>query len=116
MDYTAATLADWLKISPDSDPDNLAMIVAAVRSYVDGLPDQCVDKVPDPADPTGATLVWADSVHLAARMLGSRLYRRRNSPSGVEAFGADGATYVARYDPDVARLLHLDRFAQPQVG
>ena len=48
-------------------------------------------------------------------MLAARLFRRRNSPGGVEAF-TDGAVYVARTDPDVAALLSIGPYKPPQVG
>lgn len=50
---------------------------------------------------------------LGAVMLAARLYARRNSPGGVVALGELGATYVARADPDVVRLLGL---GAPRVG
>ena len=53
---------------------------------------------------------------LAATMLAARLYRRRNSPDGVQAMTDAGAWYVARTDPDVARLLRIDQYISPQVG
>jgi hypothetical protein len=51
-----------------------------------------------------------------ANMLAVRLYNRRNSPAGVAAFGAEGAAYVTRNDPDVALLLQIGAYARPQVG
>src|SRR5688500_15329229 len=44
---------------------------------------------------------------LGATMLAFRIYRRRNSASGIEAFGSDGAVYTQRNDPDIAQLLGL---------
>jgi len=49
-------------------------------------------------------------------MLAARMYRRRNSPSGVEAITDAGTSFVARYDSDISRLLRLDGFAQPRIG
>ena len=46
-------------------------------------------------------------------MLASRMYRRRNSPTGIDTITADGVTYVTRYDSDIASMLRLD---SPQVG
>jgi hypothetical protein len=34
----------------------------------------------------------------------------------VEAFGAQGAVYVNRNDPDIAQLLKLGSWSAPQVG
>lgn len=60
--------------------------------------------------------VWPDDVTLGATMLAARLWRRRNSPEGVATFGADGALYVSRTDPDIAQLLQLGQYAPPVVG
>ena len=46
-------------------------------------------------------------------MLAARLYRRRNSPNGLETITADGVAYVARYDSDIAAMLATD---YPTVG
>jgi hypothetical protein len=52
-----------------------------------------------------------------AVQLAARLWRRRNSPEGVAALGADGAVYVQRTDPDVAMLLGMgSMYAPPAVG
>lgn len=59
---------------------------------------------------------WPADVTEGAMMLAARLYRRRNSASGVEAFGAEGVLYVRRNDPDIALLLELGEYAGPQVG
>jgi hypothetical protein len=49
-------------------------------------------------------------------MMAGRLFRRRESPAGVAAFGELGAVYVMRNDPDVAMLLGLGSWAKPMVG
>jgi hypothetical protein len=49
-------------------------------------------------------------------MLAGRLWRRRNSPAGVESFAGDAAVYVSRNDPDVAQLLGLGAYTPPAVG
>jgi len=58
----------------------------------------------------------AADVVLGANMLAARLYRRKNSPDGVLPFGAEGAVYVQRNDPDVAQLLGLGTWAKPVIG
>jgi hypothetical protein len=57
-----------------------------------------------------------DAQALGAKMLGARLYRRRNTPEGVATFASEGAVYVSRNDPDVALLLGLGAYAPPVVG
>ena len=46
-----------------------------------------------------------------------RLYRRRNSPAGVESFSdIGGAVYVQRNDPDIAMMLGIGTYARPVIG
>ena len=57
---------------------------------------------------------WTKQTWQGATMLAARLIRRRNSPAGIDGFGADGAAaYVSRNDPDVATLLRLNL---PAIG
>lgn len=49
-------------------------------------------------------------------MLVARLYRRRNSPGGIEALGETGPVYISRRDPDIAMLLGLGEYTRPAVG
>lgn len=71
-----------------------------------------------PAYPTapGPPPQWPDYVTLGGTMLAARLWRRKDSPSGVEAFTDQGAVYVSRNDPDVAQLLGIGTFTPPVVG
>lgn len=59
---------------------------------------------------------WPADIVKGANMLAGRLYRRRNSPNGVESFGDLGPVYVQRRDPDIAMLLHIGSHAFPGVG
>lgn len=59
---------------------------------------------------------WPGDVELGTVMLAARLYRRRNSPDGVQAMTDAGAAYVARNDPDIAMLLQVGAYARPAVG
>lgn len=56
------------------------------------------------------------AVKLGAEMLAARLWRRRQSSTGVETLGDIGTIYVARYDPDIAQLLGIGSYAPPSVG
>ena len=110
---TARQVSDWLGgVGTPADPDdpNLLLCVAAVNAMVAALPTAA--KVTTEAGGEQ----WADQTVTGAIMLAARLVRRRNSPAGVEAFTDTGAAYVARYDPDIARMLRLDRFTPPQIG
>jgi hypothetical protein len=59
---------------------------------------------------------WPAHVILGGTMLATRLWRRKDSPSGVEAFTDQGAVYVSRNDPDVALLLSIGNYSAPRVG
>lgn len=89
----------------------LQLRVDAVNRWVRQLPiasDALTYGTPPPA--------WPGDVILGSLMLSTRLWRRKDSPSGVEAFTDQGAIYVQRNDPDVAQLLHLGTFTAPLVG
>lgn len=59
---------------------------------------------------------WPADITRGANMLAGRLYRRKNSPGGIESFGDLGPVYVQRRDPDIAMLLSIGTHAFPQVG
>lgn len=106
LDAFAEAVAVQLALPPGDVQRELlagpcAATIALVSSWHD-LPD-------DPAD-------WPAHRHEGAVMLAARLHRRRNSPSGVEAFNEMGAVYVQRNDPDVALLLGLGAHTEPRVG
>jgi len=95
---------------PERD-QRVLLRVAAVNAWVRDLPvasDALTFGDPPPA--------WPDSLVLGATMLATRLWRRKDSPSGVEAFTDQGAVYVSRNDPDVAQLLRLGSYTPPMVG
>lgn len=87
-----------------SEDDALSGPVAAVNSLVRGWLKPDAEGVWDPRHVFGADL------------LAARLYRRKDSPAGVVAFGVEGAAYVQRNDPDVALLLQMGAYAAPRVG
>lgn len=89
----------------------LQLRVDAVNAFVRSLPvasDALTYGVTPPA--------WPPYVSLGATMLTTRLWRRKDSPSGVETFTDQGAVYVSRNDPDVAQLLKLGNYSPPRVG
>lgn len=96
-----------LAITDDDDDERLEFIIAAVNSQVRTWPvaESGVD-----ADQ------WPVRIQLGAVMLCTRLFRRKNSPAGVESFGSQGAVYVQRNDPDIAMLLGLGSWSAPAVG
>ena len=95
-------------------PDNearVALRVDAVNSLVRSLPVAA-----DALTYSDTPPAWPPYVTLGATMLACRLWRRKDSPSGVETFTDQGAVYVSRNDPDVAQLLQLGSYAKPLVG
>ena len=102
MAITAADVTGWTD-DLGSDPDALAVVVAAVNAWVDTLP----------ASTLGPGGGWPDYMTAGAVMLAARIYRRRNSPNGIESMTDLATTYVTRYDPDISRMLRL---SMPVVG
>lgn len=85
-----------------ADDQLLEWVTDAVNAWVEQTP-WVADHVA--ADPDWT---WPPDVEQGAAQLGARLYRRRNTPSGIEAF-TDNLVYVPRRDGDVDLLLHLSR-------
>lgn len=97
----------WLNLNATDDPDLVAAVVEAANSVT----ARYVGEV------SAETIPSESDASLAATMLAARLYRRRNSPEGVQGVTPDGlAIGIVRSDPDIARLLRIDQFSTPQVG
>jgi hypothetical protein len=96
---TVAQVETYLGLAPGQDPDVLAQATDSANAYVARLPWL---QAGDPPALVDTPDVVDGTIKLAAR-----LYRRRNTPSGIEAFGDAGLAYVARQDPEVAMLLRL---------
>ncbi len=104
---TTPRVKAFLSITDTTDDGRIGEVVAAVNATVRGWP-------------CSGTAVGADEftprVVEGATMLAGRLFRRRESPAGVAAFGEMGPVYVMRNDPDVAMLLNLGSWTRPQIG
>ena len=88
------------------EPDvHATTVAAAVNAQLAGY-DWLTTTPADTQEPTAPA-------KLGALMLAARLHRRRNSAGGLEPLADGGAAYVARTDPDIARLLGLDSHAAP---
>lgn len=99
-------VAGWLTgqdtaVANQVQVDTTAAVNAVVRRFV-----------AVPAD----GVAWESDKVVGAVMLAGRIYTRRNSPAGVATFGAEGAVYVQRNDPDVAMLLGLGPYSPLAVG
>ena len=90
------------KDDPGSDPDgdHMALVVESVNAQVDVWHGQ----------------PWPAGVKYGAIMFAARLYRRRNSVNGVEAFSDMGASYVSRFDADLDRQLLINAWTPPRIG
>ena len=94
----AERVVQWgsLKTATVTD-ESLLNVCGAVIAYVSALP-VVADRVSE--EPS-------EAVYLGMTMLAARLYKRKDTPNGLESFGEWGSSYVSRYDPDVALLLRL---------
>jgi hypothetical protein len=109
-----ADVKRWLRLADAVDDDLVADCAAAVEPQVErSRPDQWIVTVT--ADDVTRVYTPDGEVYQAAVMLAGRVYRRRNSPGGIELF-ADSVAYVARYDPDIQRALRQGAWAMPAVG
>jgi len=123
---TIGEVAGWSRLNPD-DAD-LARIVPAVNAFIRNSCPSAPRHLLYLSEDTGKHwhhphhpgqvpwVIWDADTRLGALMLAARLFRRRNSPNGVEAMTDAGASYVSRYDSDIARLLRIDGFDTPKVG
>lgn len=95
------------KESDTTDDPDLEGVVAATNALVRSW--RCAQDAVDAEE-------WPANVVRGAEMMAGRLFRRRESPAGVAAFGDMGAVYVMRNDPDVAMLLGLGSWSSPGLG
>lgn len=106
---TLGGVRSFLRYEAGDTADNLDLeaVVAGTNALVRTWPCSApaVDQESFPAN-----------VELGANMMAGRLFRRRESPAGVAAFGDMGAVYVMRNDPDVAMLLGLGAWSSGAVG
>ena len=98
------------------DDTRLGAIVAAVNSLVRTWRVSVAAVDDDDVDDVVEEPSWPDRVVYGSTLLATRYFRRKKSPAGVEAMGAQGAVYVMRTDPDVAQLLQLGTHSPPTVG
>jgi hypothetical protein len=96
-----------------TDDTELAAVVAATNALVRTWPCSAPAQTPEGEEPPRG---WPANVERGADMMAGRLFRRRESPAGVAAFGDLGAVYVMRNDPDVAMLLGLGSWSSGAVG
>lgn len=99
---TVTQVKEYLGINDERDDNAITNVVTAVNSLLTSW--------------KGDSDLWPDHWVQGGLMLAARVYRRRNSPAGVESFGELGGVYIQRNDPDVAQLLELGIYKKPVVG
>lgn len=108
MAATPDDVAAWLRLTPSTaDAALLADVCAAVNEWVGRMA-----WIVKHNDSVGS---WPVSADQGAVMLAARMYRRRNTPGGVEAF-TDTVVYVPRRDSDVDQMLRVGSYQMPGVG
>ena len=90
-----------------ADLDVLRALVGARSTNDDDLLSWALEAAGDNIRPRVYEWAWGRSaVQEAVLLKANRLYRRRNSATGVEGFSAEGfAVRVAGSDPDVEELI-----------
>lgn len=111
---TADMVALWLKLDPQPAPGTndaalLELCASSATETAQRYRADCWDTTVTPP------VFAADAeVQTAAIALGGRLYRRRNSPAGIETF-SDSTLYVSRFDPEIERALHMAGYLTPTL-
>jgi hypothetical protein len=114
-----ADVRRWLRDNaqpPANDDLELDRVCRQTEIHVEKVRgDAWYPSDPQTDPPTEVYLPDAEIMQ-GAIMYAARMLRRRNSPAGVETYGGLGATFVARYDPDIDRALRTGAFTPPGVG
>lgn len=106
---TNEAAGQWLQLTGDLTGD--AVLTSCVKAANSVTARYVGDDLSDQTVPT------LDDAKQAATMLAARLYRRRNSPEGIQGITPEGiAIGIVRSDADIARLLRIDAYTVPQVG
>lgn len=94
------------------DADDAALMTDVVRA-VNVLVPATVPRVRALAAGTD----WPDDVLLGAKMQAGKLFTRRRSINGVSGYTEmGGPVYVARWDPDLEKLLQIGQWQKPSFG
>jgi len=104
-----ADVRAWLRLPAGQDDDLIAMCCSAAAVTVERCrPDMWSADEPPVYRPD-------PEVYQGSVMFSAKVYRRRNSPAGVESFG-ESVIYTSTKDAEVAIFLRQGQFAMPAVG
>lgn len=102
----------WLKVTHDTP--QAGAVDSCRQAAADWIQDQRPDLI---VDKDLGTFAATPAIIQAGLLATARLYARQGSPAGLASYGEFGAVEVLRLDPDVTRLLGLDRPSQrPRIG
>lgn len=98
---TSADVFEFIGTPDEPDASVMDTCVDAAVSFV--------ERYKGPADS------WDAATNLGCLMQAAGLFRRRNTPGGIDTFG-ESAMYTRAVDSEVERLLRIGRYAMPRVG
>lgn len=101
---------DWLRLNGQDASDDV--LIHSVCASAEIYAERCRPEFAT-VDPSG--FAPDAECYLAAKMYAAKLYRRRNSPAGIETFG-ETTSFISRFDVDIDRGLHTGDFAGPIVA
>lgn len=108
---TADRVRGWLQLTPGNEGED-----AIITDCVDAA-NSVVGRYAGEDVPADGSVPSATDCRVAATMLAARLYRRRNSPEGIQGITPEGvAIGIVRSDADIARLLRIDSYTVPMIG
>jgi hypothetical protein len=111
---TSADVVSYLGIPTPENGSSDEYVLDLVVSGTNALVPATVPRVRELA--AGAD--WPADVIEGAVMQAARLFTRRRSPGSVSSYSdtTGAATFVARWDPDIERLMHTGMWAPPAFG
>lgn len=103
-----------IAVPDDGTPDGVWMRQCV--GSINALARDCVPRLRAGTSGESGSEDWPEDIRTGLIMWAQRQWARRSSPTGITGYSDSGATYVARWDPDVERLLRIGKWARPVVG
>lgn len=114
-EITSEQVLQYLKLDPAGlEPDDtflMSTVVAGVNALVPNT-------VPRVRELVAAGQQWPPDVIEGALMQAARLWQRRRTPGSIGSYADTTGTaqFIARWDPDIERLLQHGKWAPPAFG